>query len=150
FHPHRMERHPQFSGDGEEGLLTPAETRGDVAIYEPDATVYHFVPASRMTPEYFERRAYFEGIADSYRTVRQNGGLTISPLAKMRRVAGKFVRSLKSMGRLTKPEDQVLSQIHERVQRARLAGFEFHQRAIRTEPNLLCWVLRSNYWNYRL
>jgi hypothetical protein len=29
-------------------------------------------------------------------------------------------------------------------------GFEFHQKEVRQDSSLLNWVLRPNYWDYRL
>ena len=54
----------RFRGDGESGLTMVAEIRRQVAIYRPDAIVHHFVSAKRITPEYFERRAYLQGISE--------------------------------------------------------------------------------------
>ena len=50
FHPDSVPEHLQhFDGDGESGLAMAAEARGTLALYEPAAIVYHFIPASRMT-----------------------------------------------------------------------------------------------------
>jgi len=34
--------------------------------------------------------------------------------------------------------------------RAYFAGMQFHQNEVRDDPNLLEWVLRPNYFDYRL
>ena len=40
--------------------------------------------------------------------------------------------------------------IQQRIQRAYKAGFEFHRDAVSQNPELLAWVLRSDYWDYHL
>jgi hypothetical protein len=142
-----------FDGDGECGLTMVAEARGFVAIYEPAAAVYHFVSASRMTPEYFERRAYLQGIRDSYSKVRRNGGLSVELWAKARRVTSKVIGRAKQLGHaeiIVRPEERMIAEIQKRVADAHQAGFEYHQRMIRDDPQVLEWVLRPHYWDYRL
>jgi NAD dependent epimerase/dehydratase family len=36
------------------------------------------------------------------------------------------------------------------VHRAYRAGYEFHQSAVRSSPEVLAWVLQPDYWDYRL
>jgi len=45
------------------GLTMKAFAQGYKAVFTPGATVYHFISASRITPEYFERRAYYQVFA---------------------------------------------------------------------------------------
>jgi glycosyltransferase involved in cell wall biosynthesis len=154
FHPECiLDNLKRFDGDGENGLTMPAEARGLVAIYEPAAVVYHFVPASRMTPEYFERRAFLQGIRNSYSTVRRNGGPSIALWAEVRRVIRRVIKCAKRLGdarMIARPEERIIVEIHKRVAAASLAGFEYHQRIIRTDPQVMEWVLRPHYWDYRL
>jgi glycosyltransferase involved in cell wall biosynthesis len=153
FHPDILETLQRFDGDGENGLTMPAEARGQVAIYEPAAIVYHFVPASRMTPEYFERRAFLQGIRNSYSTVRRNGGPSIALWADVRRVIRGVIRCAKRLGdvgMIARPEERMIVEMHKRVAAANLAGFKYHQRIIRADPEVMEWVLRPHYWDYRL
>jgi glucosyl-dolichyl phosphate glucuronosyltransferase len=53
-------------GNGETGLNHKLWTRGHQVGYVPDAVVYHHIPRSRMTLEYFRRRMYNEGACDMY------------------------------------------------------------------------------------
>lgn len=116
FHPDRYSRYSdktydlqRFSGDGEAGLTMPAEARGRLAIYEPEATVYHFVPASRMTPEYYEKRAYFEGISDSYRRMRPQ--IARPRPVEIRHLAGKVIERAKRVltSRMSRPLEDALT-----------------------------------------
>jgi len=59
-------------GDGETGLQKKFYDAGYKVIYEPEAWLYHRVPASRLRPEYFYWRAFIQGISDSYSHIRTN------------------------------------------------------------------------------
>src|SRR5262249_15308937 len=145
------------------------------------ATIYHMIPASRMTPEYFEQRAYFQGVCDSYSNVRREASeasvdaakARSFPLRYARKMAGYVVRSLKHLrdqtcitdppavgaatqaGNATRvspraEETAVAVAIRQRAHRAYQAGYEFHQSAVRNSRELLAWVLRPDYWDYRV
>lgn len=53
-------------GDGESGLNRKLWSRGHLIGYIPEALVYHHVPPSRMTTDYFCRRMANEGACDMY------------------------------------------------------------------------------------
>jgi len=77
FHPDCISDALQhFQGDGETGLTMKAFVQGYKAVFTSRAKVYHFISASRMTPEYFERRAYYQGVCDSYSRIRREGRVT--------------------------------------------------------------------------
>src|SRR5262249_30254313 len=106
FHPDCISQELQrFQGDGESGLTMKARSYGYRAVYQPKATIYHIIPASRMTPEYFEQRAYYQGVCDSYSNVRREGSrasvdsvkVKSFPLGYARRIASRVVRSLKHL-----------------------------------------------------
>jgi hypothetical protein len=158
-----------FQGDGETGLTMKAFAQGYKAVFTPGATVYHFVSASRMTPEYFERRAYFQGVCDSYSRIRREGRVTkvlwhlviTSQFRRARELAGAarakrlYVREFRRIATATQREtsrvnDMQVVAIQQRIQRAYKAGFEFHRDAVSRNPELLAWVLRAHYWDYHL
>lgn len=164
----------RYRGDGESAVTRKAKAFGLKAVYRPDALVYHQVPKSRLTVEYFERRAHLQGISDSYTYIRQNRG--VGPLPWPAEGApwltrwGQFMRRLPFYvrhplrhGRIfaqhfwrTSPivprtaEDEELRLTKQRVARAYREGYEFHRDAVRRDPQLLEWVLREDYWDYRL
>jgi hypothetical protein len=37
-----------------------------------------------------------------------------------------------------------------KIEQALLAGYKFHQEAVKQNPELLKWVLKDNYWDYKL
>lgn len=176
FHPDNIPDHLQhFQGDGESGLTMKANERGYRAVYQPKALVHHRIPASRLMPEYFERRAFYQGVCDSYTHIRRARGIGPLPWAPpppeawTGRVGGlaqklsRYARHPLHHGRnfvrrvLASPaavpataEDEELQAVKGRVQTAYRAGYEFHRSAVQQEPLLLEWVLRQDYWDYRL
>lgn len=152
FHPDTYSNDLQhFQGDGEAGLTFAAEARGLIAMYEPAATVYHFVPATRMTIDYFEKRAKAEGIRHSYSEVRHYGIARATLRFRARRVSSGINSYVKRLGHTrSQPEEATVAAIRQRIAHAHQSGFEFHQRALRLNQNLLAWVLKPNYWDYRL
>jgi glucosyl-dolichyl phosphate glucuronosyltransferase len=161
FHPDLIPQELQrFQGDGEIGLMMKARSRCYRAVYQPKATIYHIIPASRMTPEYFERRAFYQGVCDSYSNIRhERSGASLgsakvkaSRLQQMRRIGSRVVRYWKHLSdqASSTAENAEVEAIRQRVHRVYQAGYEFHQRAVRSDPELLAWVLRADYWDYRL
>jgi hypothetical protein len=134
----------KFQGGGESGLTMTARSYGYRAVYQTRATIYHIIPASRMTPEYFEQRAYYQGVCDSYSHVRREGNARKT----VGRVVG-YLKYLRDQAGVTAETAEVTA-IRQRVHRAYRAGYEFHQSAVRSSPELLAWVLRPDYWDYRL
>jgi len=59
-----------YRGDGETGLLRKVYAAGHGVWYEPAACVRHRISAARLTPAYFERRAFNQGISDSFTAYR--------------------------------------------------------------------------------
>lgn len=142
----------RYRGDGESAVTRKAKALGLKAIYRPDALVYHRVPQSRLTVEYFERRAYLQGISDSFTTIRANRGLAAlsveyaaqdwkAPLRWARRSANRLLRTV--LPTLSDPYRGV----RQRVRAAYEAGYQYHQEEVRNDPALLEWVLRPDYWN---
>lgn len=158
-----------YQGDGETGLSYKARSRGYRAVYEPQSVIYHFVPCSRMTPKYFERRAYFQGVCDSYTEIRGTA-ITVAGATKRRRYdwyrsVGPIARRLaKGVRRAlnchradAKPVTDSISArgepfraILQSTEAAYRAGYEFHQKAVADDPELRAWVLREHYWDYRV
>ena len=71
FHPDNVPPKLQFlQGDGETAVTDGARTLGYSALYIPEARVEHVIPADRLTVQYFESRAFYLGVGESYRRVR--------------------------------------------------------------------------------
>jgi glycosyltransferase involved in cell wall biosynthesis len=151
----------RYRGDGESGLAMAAVRHGLNSVYVPGARVQHKVPADRMTLDYFERRAYAQGVSDSYtRTRRQHGLYGPMPqrsiMRGIKRRLGRAGRLLASrfVGKSGNTESSVPARApSERrlmVQAAYERGFAFHQAAMQNDPSVREWVLRADYWDYAL
>ena len=80
FHPDGMPKeHIRYRGDGETALSMKILKSGHRTLYNPDASIYHFVSADRMTKEYVKWRRYIQGISDSYTCIRSAGGNQNAP-----------------------------------------------------------------------
>lgn len=139
FHPDCLPAALQrFQGDGESGLAAKVQRAGLVALYHPRMAVQHEVAAARLTPRYFEERAFYFGVCDSFAQLR-------APSWKdsLRRLK-RFIRGRCRIGR------DELSRLLRRTDRAHLAGYRFHRSAVTGDAKLREWVLRDDYLDYRL
>jgi hypothetical protein len=64
-------QYKQFQGNSESVLTQKGIHSGYKALYYPGAMLFHEVPSYRMTEAYFCKRAYFQGIADSFAQLRK-------------------------------------------------------------------------------
>jgi glucosyl-dolichyl phosphate glucuronosyltransferase len=147
FHPDCVPKPLQrFQGNGENGLSLKILKAGCKAMYHPQAAVQHEVPASRLTYDYFQKRAYYQGVSDSYNKIRAEGHVSQrawswkEPLRPAKRFVVQFLRS----------DDSALPVVKDHAAKAYKMGYEFHQREVRRDPRLLEWVLRKDYWDYAL
>ncbi|GAJ17961.1 unnamed protein product, partial [marine sediment metagenome] len=72
FHPDSMpDSLKKFRGDGESYISGEINKFKLKTIFNPKSSVFHFVPFERMNLQYFYKRAFLNGIANSYRNIRQ-------------------------------------------------------------------------------
>ena len=131
FHPDTVpRRYQRYQGDGETGVSIKLKEQGLKAIYEPHALVHHLVPAERLTVEYLEKRMYFQGVCDSFTSIRKTGKCgSIS-------FATAFPASEREM-------------LIYRVRVGYMCGYNWHQNEVKNDARLLHWVLKENYFDYR-
>ncbi len=132
FHPDNVpEALQMFQGDGESGLARKAAARNFRARYAPGAKVVHVLPASRLTEQGFQKRAFYQGVCDSYTEIRSKGGL-------------RDLGTPLPAGEHADHADGAIA----RIRNAYVDGYLFHQQAVAASPTLLAWVLRPEYWDY--
>lgn len=149
FHPDGM---PQellhLRGDGESYVAHAVHRRGGKIWFDSGASVHHLVSPERMTLQYFQRRAFAQGVSDSYAEVRRNGDAGLPFWRRLRlnlrpRLAAARER-WRLGGRQHSPKPSLLD-----VKLAALdawkEGFRFHQSALKSNPDLLRWVLKEDY-----
>ena len=175
FHPDQFPSDLEhFRGDGEIGLALKAGQARHYALYHPDVRVLHHVGRQRMTPEYFELRYFQQGIADSYTRIRRRarmrrggtsqriryalGTLKTHALHTIGPSAARWFRSPTGAAGRRRCIDQEavgargadIGALYERFWDAHARGVEFHLKAVRDIPELLEWIVRDDYWDYRL
>ena len=135
----------RFRGDGESGLALKIQAAGLRAVYEPKAAVRHIVPADRLTLEYFRKRAFLQGISNSYCEIRRKNGLYETPPRRtiVERLANRFRRI-----RSGTKQSIIPAEIAE-ILAAQKEGYEYHQAEVQADSKLFDWVTRENYWDYR-
>ena len=152
FHPDCTPKHLQhFQGDGETGLTMKANQLAYKAIYQPKAVVWHQVPTSRMTYQYFENRYFFQGVCNSYTNIRKLGGLPKKNYFQSLNESIKSpLRKIKKLIFSTDKPNQERQLLQNSLKQSLIAGINFHQNVIRKNPKLLDWILKADYWDYKL
>lgn len=170
FHPDCIPSALQmFQGDGETGLSLKCKAEGYVARYVPGAIVRHQIPVTRLTASYMESRAFYAGVCDSYTYIRTykslnpkrhlpppSGAKHISPAPRSRMQAlwegtvGVLVKRNPAMEEYKRDKSIAIEDMRKLTGNAFEAGYAFHQEAVAKSQILLDWVLRENYWDYRL
>lgn len=128
FHPDSMPQELiRYRGDGETHVSEYIEKNGYKAIYNPKASVYHLVPETRMTKDYFKQRAYNQGVSDSYTAVRcGKRNFFIKVLLK------NFVK-------------KYLLNKNIEIDESFFLGYCYHQKQVKNDPKLLEWIKRQSY-----
>lgn len=160
FHPDNISKEFQhFQGDGETGLTLKAVEQNIKALYHPGVLLYHQVPSTRMTYEYFDNRAYYQGVCDSFTRLRKENGLYKTSLNI--RKSPSFISkakhfATKKIDNFLKPDSnnsilpEEIRSLMKRFEAKRTEGFDFHQTAFRENKQVRDWVLRENYFEYKL
>jgi len=139
FHPDCIPKHLQhFQGDGETGLSMSIKELGYKALYHPSAMVYHLIPSSRLTVEYFESRFFYQGVCDSYTAIRKLGS------------ADLILEQEYNPNDPIIPRHPVYNEIYQRIRKAYVDGYNFHLGMVKKFPKLLEWVTKKDYLDYKL
>jgi hypothetical protein len=118
------------------GAQTQSAVRELLFVHRPAS-----LPGSRLARFSHSEGSNFRG-----------GTQKFSPLPYARKTVGRvvgYLKHLRDQAGVTAETAEVTA-IRQRVHRAYRAGYEFHQSAVRSSPELLAWVLRPDYWDYRL
>jgi glycosyltransferase involved in cell wall biosynthesis len=137
FHPDCIPKSLQrYQGDGESGLSAKLKQSRLSAVYHPDVSVTHVIPASRMTVGAFGSRAFYQGVCDSYSQRRRDGKPEINSHVIEEHAEISKNPTSEELGQLMAVEQQ--------------KGFAYHQNEVRNDEALLAWVLKPDYFDYSL
>lgn len=150
FHPDGMpEDRIRFRGDGETHVAAHVAKKGLACLFDSRASVYHTVTPERMTFGYFRKRAFSQGVSDSYTQLR-NGSRARSGRAADPRVALRVAHSLLERVRagITRlaPRDTELRELERIVKEGYEEGYAYHQRAYHDDPEVRAWVHKPDYF----
>jgi glucosyl-dolichyl phosphate glucuronosyltransferase len=147
FHPDGVpDSHIQFRGDGETHVSSHVLNAGLRTMFDSNASVHHRVTRSRMTHEYFRKRAFNQGVSDSYRELR-NAAAQPRPsgFASPRNVIRSLVRGARArLNALTR--DAELRALDRVIDAGYREGYTYHQAAYRDDPEVRAWVHKPDYF----
>ena len=142
FHPDSMPASMlKYRGDGESWVTRSLKQRGLKMIYNPKASVFHYVSKERMTIDYFYKRAFAQGISNSYAKIRYRDK-GHSPGSRLKHLRYRLKRMIKTSLMIDR-EGTKLARI---MRKGIRDGFKFHQEEIKKDPRLLKWILKKNYF----
>ena len=136
----------RFRGDGETHVSRFVADRGLGCVFDSRASVFHAVTAERMAVGYFRRRAYNQGISDSYtqlRSVKAAGSEVVGrSIALARRIAnGIYVRFQEF-----KRESPAIRELQAAIRTGYREGFAYHRKLYGQDEEVRDWVHRPNYY----
>jgi len=151
FHPDGMPQELiQYRGDGETALSRVIKGRGYKSLYEPKASVFHWVPSERLSVDYFCRRAFNQGISDSYTEIRAKYGLSNIFSQPSNQTPFPIWKNIKKMIRFflfwKSNKASHKHPIVRRVNKAYAEGKSFHRKKAEQDPELLKYILKENYF----
>jgi glucosyl-dolichyl phosphate glucuronosyltransferase len=107
--------------------------------YLQDALLHHLVSADRLTPEYFGKRAYYQGVCDSFTRIRAGTdpvAVATGPRAEPR---------VPAVGGT--PWARAAYPVRLGTVASYNEGWVFHQNEAARDASLLGWIRRPDYWN---
>ncbi len=139
----------RWRGDGEGHIARLVHERGWLTLFDGAASVRHAVTARRMTPDYFEERAYAQGVSDSYTRIRRAGRAVLPWHQHVRAAVRRLAAPLRERN-LTRsaPTDAATAQWRAVLRAVRCGyfrGLAFHHAEVARDPALLAWVLKEDY-----
>jgi len=156
----------RFQGDGETALSLKLNKSGYVLHFNPKIKIQHLVPKERMTLEYFRKRAFYQGICDSFSKIRKENGFIYYDFIsndnfekpklrsndKLKKIflgliIWKIYKKIKKffLKKTNNEEYNLYLKINSDYEKSYKEGFDFHQSEVKNDPELLKWVLKKTY-----
>lgn len=153
FHPDLVpKKFQRWQGDGETGLTMKVKEHGLRADYVQKAGLLHLCGPDRLTIEYFQKRAFFQGVCNSFTQIRSSCEFSsatkpqqyMSLYRRIRQLTGK---TLRQVGWRQSPWAKQALAVELLTQKSTLEGWNFHQNEVANDPELLAWVRRPHYFD---
>jgi glycosyltransferase involved in cell wall biosynthesis len=129
-------------GDGEAGLTKKILAAGGQVMYLPEATVWHRIPPSRQTEDYFRGRGFAHGLENAFAFARKRNCSSWS--IAMLIVGGLILSKIHAVRSSIALHDHGL-RIRESVQRSRYEAIHTYGLRLRKDPTLQEHILKINY-----
>ena len=130
----------QFRGDGETAVSDFVAKSLYKCVFDPGASVYHKVPESRMSFQYFYDRGYAQGISDSFSRLRRGGSSAARGLLG-ERVVSKLRNQFRELFRLSSDSRNALRELR----RGYREGAVYHEACYRNDKIVRDWVHKERY-----
>jgi glycosyltransferase involved in cell wall biosynthesis len=148
FHPDAMPQELiKYRGDGESHVSKFVLERGLRCIFDNRASVYHAVTPDRMTIEYFRKRAYNQGVSDSYTQLRnaQAGGVKSNQTENPVALTKRLLRAICNRLLMFISDSGEFRELCHVIREGHDAGFAYHQMVYRDDPQVRSWVHKRDY-----
>ena len=138
----------QYRGDGESYVSKFITENHLKTAYNPRASIYHIVPNSRMTIDYFKKRAFCQGVEMSYidkRYAQEIKPQHINNFRKLKKyfniITGITTRQLIK----TQMKESEMTDIEKQINLSRQLGYNYHHQLYIQQEYLREWVHKNNY-----
>jgi glycosyltransferase involved in cell wall biosynthesis len=151
FHPDNVTAQFQiYQGDGETGLTLKAAALNYKSIYHPAIKVHHLISHERLQIEYFKRRAFYQGVCNSFTSLRKKNLDMIedSNVSKLKKMLSPIKQAIEDFRKKKIPPE--VEELMEILKQEEKSGFQFHEHAFKFDEKVKQWVLKKDYWDYRL
>ena len=144
----------EYRGSGETYISAFINRNYLRAVYNPKASIYHRVPKSRLTVDYFKKWYFSIGVSMSYDELR-NPQIEILdntklPLKKrvrhlVRRIIGEKMTKWIMTSRKRSVDLSQLTDLERQFMQSEAIGYAYHQQKYNSCPELREWVHRKTY-----
>ncbi|MBI5807003.1 MAG: glycosyltransferase family 2 protein [Ignavibacteriales bacterium] len=141
----------EFTGDGESGFGRKLLINKIKTLYIPEMKVFHLVGKDRLTIDYLKKRQFYQGLFDSYASIRYSNDNKKSVQNVFNVLVfylEKILKEIKLIVNFNVTEREVLIKIQNEIKSSYKEGYEFLQNCIKANPNLRKWILKENYFDY--
>ena len=151
FHPDLVPSHLQrWQGDGETGLAIKAEAAGVRADFVHEARLAHLCGPDRLNPQYFAKRAFYQGVCASFTRVRageapEPGSTPSTNRSILQRGRETAQWTLRRLQRRASSWGREAAAVGDAMETAHLAAWRFHQGEAAVDSKLLAWVRRPDF-----
>ncbi|HEX8332302.1 MAG TPA: glycosyltransferase family 2 protein [Segetibacter sp.] len=153
FHPDSISSHLQmYQGDGESGLASKAYALKYKCIYHPQIKLLHIISSERLTIDYFKKRAFYQGVCNSYTTLRERYLKTSPRRLTLKSILRHNLSHIKKAIILNRKQadSNEVNEFRNLLTQEEKRGYNFHQQAFKNNAKVKDWVLRKDYWDYKL